>query len=59
MTFRMTTRVLLGILALAATSIATQAQRPNRPILPGEDWVQLFNGTCRNSSPTQKPGPAS
>lgn len=45
MTFRMTTRVLLGLLALAATSIATEAQRSKGPILPGEDWVQLFNGT--------------
>ena len=33
-------------LALAvAVDAFVQAQRPNRPKLPGEDWVQLFNGT--------------
>lgn len=35
-------RQLALLLALSAPLI--MAQRPKRPLLPGEDWVQLFNG---------------
>jgi hypothetical protein len=38
----MRTRHLVTLLALSAT--LALAQRPQRPKLPGEDWVSLFNG---------------
>ncbi|MBV6431608.1 MAG: hypothetical protein IANPNBLG_01740 [Bryobacteraceae bacterium] len=35
----------LLILALIAVSCFAQNRRSNRPVLPGEDWVQIFNGS--------------
>jgi hypothetical protein len=32
------------LLATALVAVFLLAQRPKRPLLPGEDWVQMFNG---------------
>lgn len=38
-------RSAIAVLALLASVATLTAQRPDRPRLAGEDWVQLFNGT--------------
>jgi len=41
---KITRTLALLTFVLAAGAAPALAQRPDRPILPGEDWVQLFNG---------------